>query len=122
MTSRLCCLVLTLSVQILPAVAEDLPKMQEGLWEIRIHTVQKPTNVETDSTVKICRDRSYDKTIEDLAKYRTGCSNVATEAPASAADTVKIARTCKVSGSIVETNATVTVQSDSAHAEVRTSY
>jgi hypothetical protein len=119
MKMHLACLIAVLGLQTGWVYAGDQPALQEGLWEVRTRTVQNPGNNATDSIVKVCRDRAYDKFIQDLTQYRTGC----TSSQADGADnTVKVSRRCVIGGSVVITEATVSVQSDAAHAESRMTF
>ncbi len=119
MYKRIGCLMVVMSIQAASVRAADAPGTQEGLWEIRTGTVQNPGNAATESTVRVCRDRAYDKYIEELARYRTGCTSATTN---TADNTVKVVSRCVSGQSVVASASTVSVQSDTIHAETRRTF
>jgi hypothetical protein len=113
----LCAVALSLPI----ADAADAPEMKEGLWSIRIQTIDNPGNKKDDGTSTLCRNHAYDKSVEALANgVKKNCTkyNVSFQGGKYSTDTH-----CTVAGTVIETKGTATYVGDtSAHSENHTTY
>jgi hypothetical protein len=115
-------LVFAAAAFVLPiANASEPPELKEGLWSIRIQSVNNPGNKREDSTSMLCRNHAYDKSAIDLAKnIKKNCSKY-DESFQGGKYTTDMH--CTVAGSIIDTKGTATYLGDtSAHAENHTTY
>jgi len=102
------------------AAAAELPVTREGLWDIRVHTVAKPTRTKTDTRYKVCRDPAVEKEANDLWSHVRGCS-ATTERLSEGRYAVKTR--CVADGKVILTQGTVSYQGQiTRHSETQVSY
>jgi Protein of unknown function (DUF3617) len=103
------------------ANAANAPDMKEGLWSIRIQTIDNPGNKKDDTTSTLCRNHAYDKSVEGLANgVKKNCTKYNESFQGGK---YSIDSQCTVAGTVIATKGTATYIGDtSAHAENHTGY
>jgi hypothetical protein len=99
--------------------ADDLPKLREGLWEVRGQSVENPGDKRREFTYRLCRDHAYDKAAYALLKNVQGCT---TAIKKLGGGKFSSASTCTVAGVTVVSNGLSIYASDSTHSESRATY
>jgi hypothetical protein len=119
--SKMRMLVSTVAALVLPiAQAADAPQMKEGLWSIHTQQTDNPGNKKSEDTSTLCRNHAYDKSVEALAKDVKGCTKVNESVQGNK---ISSELHCVVSGTVIDTKSTGTVQGDTAfHTELHTTY
>jgi hypothetical protein len=101
------------------ADAADLPQVKEGLWQIRMQTVENPGNKKSDVTTTLCRNHEYDKSAQALAKNMKGCTSISENLDGS---TYSSETRCTVGGTVIDSKGTVSYTDTTAHGETHATY
>jgi hypothetical protein len=100
-----------LLLDILMAHAADLPRLREGLWEIRGESIENPGNKKTVFTYRLCRNHAYDKAMDALVKNMKGCT---TRFDDLGSGRYASASQCTVDGIVIVSKGTYSYQSETS--------
>jgi hypothetical protein len=96
------------------------PQLQEGLWEVRVQSIESPGNKKTDFTYKICRDHGFDKRADAAVKKAKNCT---TRVEDLGGDRYSAASRCTDSGMVIVSKGLSIYQNGKvAHSETAATY
>jgi hypothetical protein len=102
------------------ARAAGPPRLQEGLWEIRVQSTENPGGKSTEYSFKLCRDHAFDRQTDDLVKNNKNCT---TQLQSLGGDRFSAASRCTVSGIlIVSKGLSIYQKNTSVHSESAATY
>jgi hypothetical protein len=102
------------------AQSVDPPPQKEGLWSVHRQSANNAGKGKSDLTETLCRNREYDKYVEDRAKNIPGCK-VLNANFANGTHTVEMQ--CNVGNSVVDSKVTTTYKGDTElHSETNSTY
>jgi uncharacterized protein DUF3617 len=102
------------------AYAIDPPPLKEGLWSVKMHTVDNPGNKVIDGSFTLCRDHAFDDRIRATAKKMKDCTtlNESLQSGKYSSET-----SCKVGGSVIQSKGTSTLMDDNTiHSETKSTF
>ena len=102
------------------AYASDLPKVKEGLWEIRGQSIENPGARKKEFTYKLCRNHAYDEATTAQLKNVKGCSTTIKDVKKGMYSS---SSTCTVGGTTIVSSGLTTYIGDAAtHSEAHATY
>jgi hypothetical protein len=102
------------------AHAAHPPKIQEGLWEVHVQTLENPGNKKAEFTYKLCRDHAFDKRADAQVKKAKNCT---TTIESIGADRYSAASRCTAAGIVIVSKGLSIYQSaTSTHSETVATY
>ena len=109
-----------LAMPIGPAYAIEHPTTKEGLWLVRIQTVDNPGGKKSENTMKVCRDHASDQAGEAVMRNMKGCT-VSKESLNG--NVYSLAMHCVIAGMVMDSKTASIFKSDAAvHSESSISY